>query len=133
MNRNDLKKRINEISNQLIVEKGYICSLDVLCELDIVNNKEINDWRFGKIPYLEKVCRKNLNALKFINLSIKRIAKEKHLKPSWTGYNKYGKGPKTRLIFSKSGIKSIERAYATHYVDVQRVKELKHQKNKPAD
>jgi ribosomal protein L35 len=38
------------------------------------------------------------------------------LEKSWTAYKKYGKGVKHQLKFSKSGIKSIEDAYATHYL-----------------
>jgi hypothetical protein len=33
-----------------------------------------------------------------------------------TVYNSWGKGPKVRLQFSKSGNKQIEESYATHYV-----------------
>ena len=128
MNRTELKNRIKEISNQLITEKGFICSIDILYELDILSKAQIKDWRFGKIPYLEKVCNKNLGTLTFINKTIKEIAKDKNLKPSWTAYNKFGKGIKSRLIFSKTKDENIESAYATHYIDINRIKELKKEK-----
>ena len=47
------------------------------------------------------------------------------LKSSWTGYNKYGKVVKRKLRFGKSGDKTIEDRYATHYVDKNRMIELK--------
>ena len=47
------------------------------------------------------------------------------LDESWTGYNQYGKGMKRRLRFSKSGNENIEKAYATHYIDKNRINELK--------
>lgn len=128
MNRTELKNRIKEISNQLITEKGFICSIDIFYELDILSKAQIKDWRFGKIPYLEKVCNKNLGTLTFINKTIKEIAKDKNLKPSWTAYNKFGKGVKSRLIFSKTKDENIESAYATHYIDIKRIKELKKEK-----
>ena len=71
MNRAQLKNNILNISNQLIQEKGFICSIDILCELDYLNEAQIKDWRFGKIQYLEKVCGKNLGTLSFINKTIK--------------------------------------------------------------
>lgn len=128
MNRTELKNRIKGISNQLITEKGFICSIDILYELDILSKAQIKDWRFGKIPYLEKVCNKNLGTLTFINRTIKEIAKEKNLKPSWTAYNKFGKGIKSRLTFSKTKDENIETAYATHYIDTEKIKELKKEK-----
>lgn len=128
MNRTESKNKIEKISNRLIADKGFICSIDILCELEILSKGQINDWRFGKISYLEKVCSKNLGALTFINRTIKEIAKDKNLKPSWTAYNKFGKGAKSRLIFSKTKDDNIENAYATHYIDTERIKELKREK-----
>lgn len=128
MNRTELNNKIKEISNQLITDKGFICSIDILCELGILSKAQIKDWRFGKIPYLEKVCNKNLGTLTFTNRTIKEIARDKNLKPSWTAYNKFGKGVKSRLIFSKTKDENIENAYATHYIDKERIKEIKEEK-----
>lgn len=64
----------------------------------------------------------------FYKQTIKEIAKDRKLKPSWTAYNKFGKGIKSRLIFSKTKDKNIENAYATHYIDKERIKELKREK-----
>ena len=128
MNRTELKNKILKISRKLIVDKGFICSIDILCELNYLNKTQIKDWRFGKIQYLEKVCGKNLGTLTFINRTIKEIAKDQNLKPSWTAYNKFGKGVKTRLIFSKTKDENIENAYATHYIDTEKIKELKRDK-----
>jgi hypothetical protein len=50
-------------------------------------------------------------------------ARKHDLKPSWTAYNKWGKGNKTRLRFSKSGDENIEKLYATHYVSQQKTDE----------
>jgi len=128
LNRTELKNKIIKFSNQLIVDKGFICSIDILYELDYLKKSQIEDWRFGKIQYLEKVCGKNLGTLTFINKTIKEIAKDLNLRPSWTAYNKYGKGVKTRLIFSKTKDENIESAYATHYIDTERINEIKREK-----
>ena len=71
MNRTQLKNKILNISNQLIQEKGFICSIDILCELDYLNEAQIKDWRFGNIQYFEKACDTNLGKLSFINKTIK--------------------------------------------------------------
>ncbi|WP_251593606.1 hypothetical protein [Paenibacillus macerans] len=38
------------------------------------------------------------------------------LKPSYTAYMRWGKGPKRPFRSSKSGDPKVERHYATHYV-----------------
>ena len=52
-----------------------------------------------------------------------------NLKPSWTSYNKYGKGPKQKLRFSKSGNEIIENTYSTHFVNEHQINKLKENKN----
>ena len=56
---------------------------------------------------------------------MKKTAIDLKLDESWTGYNQYGKGKKIRLRFSKAGNENIEKAYATHYIDKNRINELK--------
>lgn len=83
--------------------------------------EDYENWRFGRIPYLEKVCKINLSKLTLIRKELKAYGQKKNMKPSWTAYNKWGsKGKKIPLQFSKSGVSSIEEAYATHFVLVTR-------------
>ncbi|TAJ09169.1 hypothetical protein DMA11_20560 [Marinilabiliaceae bacterium JC017] len=125
MNIPDLQNKIKKTAHSLLFEKGYICAVDMLIKLDYLTQKDYQAWRLGKVSYLEKACKVNLSKLSTINSTTKKIAKELQLKESWTAYNQYGKGPKRRLIFSKSGDNNIEKAYATHYLDVKRINELK--------
>lgn len=125
MNNKELENKVKEITNSLIYEKGYVCSVDMLIRLDYLTKNDYEDWRFGRIEYLEKACKINLSKLSLINKTIRKISKELKLKKSWTGYNQYGKELKRRIVFSKSGDKKIEDAYATHYVDIKRINELK--------
>jgi hypothetical protein len=59
---------------------------------------------------------------------IRKFATELDLKSSLTAYSQFGKGIKRRLRFSKSGAKNIEDRYATHYIDIKRINELKETK-----
>jgi len=97
----------------------------MLLRLGYLTKDDYDSWRLGKIAYLEKGCNINLSKLSFINNTIRKLAGKLKLERSLTTYNKYGKGPKTRLIFSKSANKNIEDSYATHYVDRNRIDELK--------
>jgi hypothetical protein len=125
MNKKELEKKVIQIANSLIYEKGFVCSVDMLLKLDYLSKNDYELWRFGKIAYLEKACYVNLSKLSSINRTIRKIATDLKLEKSWTGYNRYGKGQNHRLIFSKSGDKKIEDAYATHYLDKKWITELK--------
>jgi len=125
LNNKDIDKKVKSLVHQNRYEKGFVCAVDVLMQMNYLTKKDYEDWRFGRVDYLEKVCNINLSKLTLINKLIRKYSTELDLKSSWTGYNKYGKGVKRRLRFSKSGNKNIEDRYATHYIDNKRINELK--------
>lgn len=125
MNNTDLDKEVKRLVRQNRYEKGFVCAIDILMQLDYLTKKNYEDWRFGRVDYLEKVCNVNLSKLTLINKLIRKHSTELDLKNSWTGYNQYGKGIKRRLRFSKSRDKTIEDRYATHYIDKNRMIVLK--------
>lgn len=128
MNNAELDKAVKRLVHSNRYEKGYVCAVDVLMQLDYLSKKDYEAWRFGRVDYLEKVCQINLSKLTLINKLIRKYATELNLKSSWTEYNKFGKGVKHKLRFSKSGKKTIEDRYATHYIDKNRIIELKEMK-----
>jgi len=125
MNNINLEKEVKRLVHLNRYEKGIVCAVDILKQLNYLTNKDYDDWRFGRVEYLEKVCNTNLSKLTLINSLIRKYSTKLGLKSSWTGYNQFGKGVKRRLRFSKSGTKIIEDRYATHYIDTERIKELK--------
>ena len=68
------------------------------------------------VPYLERVIDCNLTRLSRLLRILRFHAHDLNLKPSATAYMRYGKGPKQRLRFSKTGDAGIEAAYSTHFV-----------------
>jgi hypothetical protein len=125
MNTSELENKINRIVSEVVDHKGYISSIDILMQLGYLSQTDYENWRNGKIEYLEKACQVNLGKLTTINRILRQVSGKMKLKPSWTGYDKFGKGPKLRLRFSKSGEENIEKAYATHYVNGFRMNQLK--------
>lgn len=128
MNNDALEKEVKRLVHANRYEKGYVCIVDVLLLLGYLTKENYENWRFGRVDYLERVCTVNLSKLTLINKAMVKNASELGLKSSWTAYNKYGKGVKRPLRFSKSGAKTIEERYATHYVDTDRLTELKEPK-----
>lgn len=115
-------------------QRGYAAPADVLVDVGVLPKEKYEDWRFGKVRYLEQVCTCNLKKLSFIMKQIRSYAKKAGLKPSFCYYKRWGvkkkqgHKPVIPLRFSKSGNPEIERAYATHYVDLDRVEQLKKEK-----
>lgn len=128
MSNKELEKQVKQFVSELSYLKGFVSSVDVLIKLGYITQSDYQNWRLGKIEYLEKVCDANLHKLSTVNKFIRKYAAEWNLEPSWTGYYKFGKGPKKRLIFSKTRDSKIEYAYATHYLNKNRIFELKRQK-----
>lgn len=117
MNNEELKHKVHSIVSSILKEKIYISPVDLLMKIGVLSAKDYENWRFGRVPYLEKVCKTNLSKLSFIMKELRAYALENHLKPSWTAYNRWGvKGKRIPLRFSKSGDSVIEEVYATHYV-----------------
>ena len=125
MNNADLEKEVKRLVHLNRYEKGYVCPVDILMQLDYLSKNDYENWRFGRVDYLEKVCKINLRKLTLINKLIRKHSKDLGLQESWTAYNKFGKRVKKRLRFSKSGKQTIENAYSTHYIDKDRITELK--------
>jgi len=116
MNRTELKKKIKLFAIELLKEKEYVSSIDLLLKLNYLAQSDHEKWRFGEIEFLEKACTANLSKLNFIGNNLKAISKELNLKESSTAYMKFGKGSKMKLRFSKSNDENIEKRYSTHYV-----------------
>ena len=68
------------------------------------------------MPYLEQVIECNLTRLARLLRVLRFHAHDLNLVPAVTVYRQYGKGPKPRLRFTKTGDAKLEEAYARHFV-----------------
>lgn len=135
MNNADLIKKVNASMYQQCQRRGYAAPVDVLMDIGILPKQKYEDWRFGKVDYLECVCTANLNKLSSVLHQMRVYAKKADLKPSFCYYKRWGvkkkggqgKKPVIPLRFSKSGDPEIEKWYATHFVDTKQIAALKEQ------
>lgn len=118
MNEKETMSAVHNSMYQQILKNGYTTTVQVLMDLQILSKNDYEKWRFGRVDYLERVCKINLSRLKFILRTMKEYGKKQGLKKSFTYYKKWGsKGKDTiKLRFSKSGNESVEKSYATHFV-----------------
>jgi len=85
-------------------------------EMGKLSGKDYENWRFQRVPYLEKVITINLSKINLILRTIQKNAQNGGLKASKTVYTSWGKKSRTLLRFSKSGAPHLEQTYSTHFV-----------------
>ena len=134
MDERELIGKVHSAVYRQCQQRGYAAPVDVLVDIGVLPKQKYEDWRFGKVQYLEQVCTCNLKKLSFIMKQIRSYAKKASLKPSFCYYKRWGIKKKNShkavipLRFSKNGDPEIEKAYATHYVDSGKVEQLKKQR-----
>jgi hypothetical protein len=129
MNDAELTDKVRDAMDDECRKRGYAAPVDVLVDLGLLQKNRYDDWRAGRVLYMESVCTCNLHKLTTVMQQMRLYAREIGLKPSFSCYK--GKGRKLR--FSKSGSPEIENRYATHFVDVKQVELLKQAKNEKSD
>ena len=111
-----LYPRIVRAVEPILARGKIVAPVDVLMGMGLLEPARLEDWRFGRVPYLEKVTKGNLTMLSRLLRILRFHAHDLKLIPSTTTYVRWGKGPKQRLRFSKSGERTIEEAYSRHFV-----------------
>jgi hypothetical protein len=113
-------EKVVKAFNELLKRESVVAPVDAFMQMGNLNKKDYENWRFGQVPYLEKVMEGSLSKISRQLRIIQLHAKDCGLKPSQSVYEKWGKGRKTKLQFSKSGKPSYEFAYSMHYVSETR-------------
>ena len=98
-----LYPRITRAVEGVLRRGNVVAPVDVLIEMELLTRERLEEWRHGRVPYLERVIHCNLTRLGRLLRILRFHAHDLNLKPSWTAYMRWGKGPKQRLRFSKTG------------------------------
>ena len=81
VNQKELAGLVHDSMYQQWEKRGYAAPVDTLMDCNVLSQKDYEDWRFGKIPYLEKCCTANLGKLSFILHEMRVYAKKCGWKP----------------------------------------------------
>ena len=111
-----LYPRIVRAVEPILARGKVVAPVDVLIGMGLLDPARLEDWRFGRVPYLETVINCNLTRLSRLLRILRFHAHDLKLVPSSTVYQRWGKGPKQPLRFTKSRDAKLEKAYATHFV-----------------
>ena len=133
MNDKELIGKVHAAVYHQCKSRGFAAPVDVLMDVGYLSKQDYENWRYGRVDYLERVCKVNLSKLSLIMREMRSYASKAGLKPSFCYYKRWGtkkkngqgRKPVIPLRFSKSGNPEIERRYATHYVDAKRIGKLK--------
>jgi hypothetical protein len=109
-------QRIVKAVDTGLQSKMYVSPIDVFIAIGLLERRDVENWRAGRIPYLERVIKCNLAKVSRILRILRFHGHDLKLKPSHTAYMCRTAGGKIPLRFSKTGEKNIEAAYARHFV-----------------
>ncbi|WP_300671554.1 hypothetical protein [Desulfoluna sp.] len=108
--------RVMQAFSKILTKTDVVTPVDVFIEMGNLSKEKHDDWRQGKVPYLEHVFEGNLSKANRILKIIGFHAHDLNMVPRITHYHKWGKGKKHALQFSKSGDKKLEEIYSRHFL-----------------
>ena len=114
-NRGDIDRRVIRAAEAALAKRKFVTAIDVLVGVGWLEPRRVDEWRQGRVEYLERVTVANLGKISTAMRSFRRWAQARGLRPSETAYLARTRDRRP-LRFSKSGDPSIERAYRTHWV-----------------
>jgi hypothetical protein len=110
-----IEQRVARVAEATLADKGFIAPVDVLLGLGWLTPADVENWRRGRVHYLERVTQASLGKLSTAMRALQRWARHRGLRPSETDYRAWTRS-RPVLRFSKSGNPHIEQAYRTHWV-----------------
>lgn len=113
-----LDQRVVAAAEAALTDKKYVAPIDILVRMGWLPSSVIDQWRQGRLPYLERGVSANLHRLTTSMQILRGWAVSRGLKPSETAYLARTRN-RQALRFSASGREEIERAYRTHWLSPQ--------------
>ena len=111
-----LYPRIKRAVLAILASSKVVAPVDVFVGMGALRAQDLEAWRFGRIPFLERVILGNLSKLRRILRILGFYCHDLNLKASSTAYVRWGKGPRPPLRFTKTGEPKLEAIYARHFV-----------------
>src|SRR5437764_382201 len=114
-NRGEIDRRVVRAAEAALAKRKFVTAIDVLVGVGWLEPRRVDEWRQGRVDYLERVTVANLGKISTAMRSFRRWAQARGLRPSETAYVARTRDRRP-LRFSKSGDAGIERVYRTHWV-----------------
>jgi hypothetical protein len=111
-----LYPRVVAAVDAILTTSDVVTPVAVLMHMDLLTAPALDSWRHGRVPHLESVIQCNLERASRILRVLRMHAQDLNLRPSETVYCRNGKGPRTRLRFTKFQEPTVEAVYRTHLI-----------------
>ena len=102
--------------NDELIHSHFISAIAVFQRLKLLDKADVEKWKKGQVPFLERVIMCSLGKVSRILQLIRLHTHDLNMKPSITVYQRKAKSGKIALRFSKSGDKKLEETYARHFI-----------------
>ena len=113
--RTQLAAQIAEVAGNALSTRQVVTPIEVLAGIGWLPAAQVESWRRGRVPYLERVAGANLAKLNPALRLLADWAQHHGLTPSETVYVSWTQD-RRRLRFTKTGNDHVERAWRTHWV-----------------
>lgn len=110
-----LERKIAAVAASALSARQVVTPVEILIGIGWLNTAQVEDWRRGRVPYLERVATANLAKLSNALRLLHGWAQRNQLTPSETSYVARTRD-RHRLRFTKTGDANLERAYRTHWI-----------------
>jgi hypothetical protein len=107
--------KISRVVANILEKDKVVRPIDVLIGMQLLSRDDLEEWRCGRVPYLEKVIDCNLTRLSRLLRILQFHVHDLNLVPSDAAYIRPDRGQKRRLRFTKTGDAKLEKAYSTHF------------------
>jgi hypothetical protein len=107
---------VAEVMSEILAAGDVVAPIDVLVRLEAIDPDQVELWRGGSLPYLERGITAGLARVSRLLRLIREHALASGLEPVPGKYRRRGKSSKQKLRFSKRGDRESELAYSTHFV-----------------
>ena len=110
--------KVVKAMNDELINSSFVSSIDVMQRMDVLKKEHVEDWKNGRVTYLEKVIHCNLSKANRILRLMQFHAHDLNMKPSITIYKRKTGSKEIALRFSKSGEPKIEDSYSRHFIKI---------------
>ena len=78
--------KIVRATASILARGNVVAPVDVLVRMRVIDPRRLEDWRRGRVPYLERVIQDNLTRLSRLLQILQFHTHNLNLVPSWTAY-----------------------------------------------
>jgi hypothetical protein len=113
-----LEARTVAAAEAALARQQFVTAIDVFQGIGWLPQARVDEWRQGRLPYLERGVSTNLHKISAVMRMFRRWAQSRGLAPREMPYVSRTRD-RHQLRFSKTGELAIERAYRTHWVSAE--------------